>query len=967
MLTAALALFSLSSPPPPPPRPGGAVEVAAVSPVAVRPPAGHEVWACNRDNGSVSVLDTLTGTITHEIEVGVWPRSVAFDPSGALAFVANQRGNVPVDAHFATPFTGGELRGTISVIDAATKDVLATLTDVGVEPYGLAVAPAGDWLAVTAQRSASVRVLSTSAPFATLASFDFPASMSQLSGGTISDVDTDGDLVADLAQPRSLAIRDDAGDVDLFVAHAVSGWVSVLDVTLDGGGTPTGLALGATIDLDNYTPHPIFSPTPVQTIESQGEPRFPGEIALSPDGTRLLLPHLLHNTNHDLEFDFGAALPGDYANRVYPALSLVDAAARSFGGVDNSGRLEHELSDPMAPAEFVPYGGKGAEVAGGVYTLGGEGAPVLGGTLSLRVTGAAPGDVALIALGQPTALPLGPLGTLLVDGTGGVFATTPQLTLTAPLPGDPQFEGVSLFVQGALLGLSGLQGFTNGLEVVLGSEGYGAGELGRRAGHPGAVRYNAAGDRALLLNRGSEDVFLYSVNGSELSLLAAFPPRHEHVERAPLDASTPLGDTPLGFAVVPDASTSNDDARVYVVNETSRTLSTLWVDFEAGVIAQQAPQVGTLLEPDELTLSERLGQELFEDASRAQTAGGFNNSCASCHFEGGADANAWPDPSGPRATPALAGGSQLTGTLLWKGVRLNLGETGPKFAAFNGGTGVFTADEQQALIDHHRLLPVPLNPSLDPTGGLTAQAAFGRDLFFGSNETGLNPALRSAGCASCHPDADDFTLEALGYTVDVLAPVLTDDPAGLETVDPLCFSLQENLLAQNLRNVNSGVNLDTDDDGVPDLDRNQDGYPDVETYAPLFPDLQVDFTRDDTNGYLCPLGGSAGSPLKVFTRNEAIFGVPTLLGAAGSAPYFHDGAASSLRAVLDPEAQLADPLYGDPSYPGLVKHFNEFHDVRGHEDLVSGVSKVQATLQTAGSGSTIAIDLEALLAFVSSL
>ena len=81
------------------------------------------------------------------------------------------------------------------------------------------------------------------------------------------------------------------------------------------------------------------------------------------------------------------------------------------------------------------------------------------------------------------------------------------------------------------------------------------------------------------------------------------------------------------------------------------------------------------------------------------------------------------------------------------------------------------------------------------------------------------------------------------------------------------------------------------------------------------------------------------------------------------------GRLTGLRLVraADLIGQLADPRYGDPSYPGLAKHFNEFHDVRGHEEFVTGISKVQSTLQTAGSGSTIAIDLEALLAFVSSL
>ena len=196
---------------------------------------------------------------------------------------------------------------------------------------------------------------------------------------------------------------------------------------------------------------------------------------------------------------------------------------------------------------------------------------------------------------------------------------------------------------------------------------------------------------------------------------------------------------------------------------------------------------------------------------------------------------------------------------------------------------------------------------------------------------------------------------------------LTDDPAGLETLDPLCFSLQENIVGPNIRNVNSSVNADIDEDGFPDPDRNLDGYSDLETYTPLNPDTSDDFTRDDNNGYLCPDGGIAGSPKKVFTRSPALFSIPTKLGAFSSGPYFHDHSAASLRAIVDPSVQQTDPVYGNASYPGLQKFFNEFHDVRGHEEFVPGASKVQLTLQTVASGSTFQVDIEALLEYIISL
>ena len=82
------------------------------------------------------------------------------------------------------------------------------------------------------------------------------------------------------------------------------------------------------------------------------------------------------------------------------------------------------------------------------------------------------------------------------------------------------------------------------------------------------------------------------------------------------------------------------------------------------------------------------------------------------------------------------------------------------------------------------------------------------------------------------------------------------------------------------------------------------------------------------------------------------------------------GKAQRLLALLDPEIQTSgDPVYGDAAYSdgisraGLMKNFNEFHDVRGHEQFVASVSKVQQDLMS----TNVDADIEALLAFISSL
>jgi len=938
------------------------------SAVAVNPLDTSEVWVANRGNDSVSVIDTSTDTTVAEIDVGVWPRSLAFSADGQTVFVANQRGNVAVTTHFVTPFTGSEVRGSISVIDVGTRAVVMTLNDAGTEPYGLAVAPNGEWFAVTGFRSGTVHFYDTDAPYSQLLTFTYDHDMNEIPmGSTLADIDSNGDMIPDLADPRALSITSDSQRI--FVTHAVSGFVSVLDLTLDVNSVVTAAALNTRIDLNTYPFHPIFAPTPVQTLASQGVPRSLDDIALSPDGTLALVPHVLHNINHDVNHDFGPSLAGDFANRVYPSLTAIDAQQLSYDAPgDASFRLHHELTDPLSPAEHAPFGGQGVAVGGGILTLGGTGAPVLGGTADYTISGSAPGDMHVLYLAfSRVSIPTARFGTLLLGGQR-LRMPMPGNTISLAIPTDVTLDGVTAFAQALVIdGMGGgVKGLTNGVETEVGTVGFEEGKFGYRAGHPERVLFNADGDRALLLNRGSEDVFLFAVSGTGLTPMTVFPPRQGFVERAPLDPATPLGDLPLGMALVEDASTSNRDALLYVINETTRTMSSLRIDWDTGVITQEAGQAGTLLSSDRMSNTERIGQELFEDASRAQTAGNFNNSCHSCHFEGGADGNVWQRSNGPRSTMPVYGGTLLTGTMLWKGVRLNMGETGPMFAGENGGTGVMGDLEQQGLSDYHEIIPVPLNPNLDPmTGDLTASAALGQDLFLGTNDTGMNGSLRHAGCFTCHPDMDTATMTTRAYTTDFLDPLLSRGE-NLQSFDPSCFSLRQNIiLSVNIENVNSGVNVDVDNDGFADMDRNGDGVIDIESYMPMNVDRDDDFERDDTNSYMCPeTPGDPMSPLRTFFRDEVQFSIPTKLGVFATGPYFHDHSAASLRLLLDPTTQQTDPVYGNPAFPALNKFHNEFHDVRG---LNMAASKVQLTLQTVANGSTIDADVQALLDYIRSL
>ena len=312
------------------------------------------VWTCNKDNDSVSVIDIAAETALFEIDVGIRPRSLAFSTDGTKVFVANQRGNVPHDVNFVTPFTGTEQRGTVSVIDVASKTVTSTIFPAGTEPYGVAAAPNGQWIAVSGFRSATIKFFDANT-LAEVFEHAYEANLAQITGGsTVADVDSNQDGMADLGEPRGFVITSDS--TRLFVTHHRSPFVSVLDLTLNGSGIPTAAA-ESRINYDSYPFDPLLAPVPVQTIASQGKPRFGEDAALSPDGTRLLVPHLLHNVNHDVNFAFPAWLPGAFANRVYPALTMIDAVNLSYGqGGDTSSRLEHELSEPFNFAEYITVG-----------------------------------------------------------------------------------------------------------------------------------------------------------------------------------------------------------------------------------------------------------------------------------------------------------------------------------------------------------------------------------------------------------------------------------------------------------------------------------------------------------------------------------------------------------------------------------------------------------------------------------
>jgi YVTN family beta-propeller protein len=93
--------------------------------VAVNP-AGTRVYVTNLGRATVSVIDAATNAVVATVPVGLSPKGVAVDPTGTRVYVANS------------------LDDSVSVIDTATNTVVATVKlPTFSEPIGVAVNPTG--------------------------------------------------------------------------------------------------------------------------------------------------------------------------------------------------------------------------------------------------------------------------------------------------------------------------------------------------------------------------------------------------------------------------------------------------------------------------------------------------------------------------------------------------------------------------------------------------------------------------------------------------------------------------------------------------------------------------------------------------------------------------------------------------------------------------------------------------------
>ena len=82
---------------------------------------GRIVALANSGSGTISLIDGVNLTVLSEVTVGTTPTDCAFTPDGQQLYVVNS------------------VRADISVIDVASKTVVETISNVGIEPYGIAI------------------------------------------------------------------------------------------------------------------------------------------------------------------------------------------------------------------------------------------------------------------------------------------------------------------------------------------------------------------------------------------------------------------------------------------------------------------------------------------------------------------------------------------------------------------------------------------------------------------------------------------------------------------------------------------------------------------------------------------------------------------------------------------------------------------------------------------------------------
>jgi YVTN family beta-propeller protein len=247
---------------------------------------GTRIYVVNSDNNTVSVIDAATNTVIATIPVGIMPDGVAVSPDGTKVYVTNWNCSYDPISMSPSPY----INGTVSVIDTATDTVTATVP-VGNWPWGIGVSPDGTRIYVTNFNNETISAIdaATNTVTATIPLDGTPKGVAVNPAGTTLYVTIGNNVSVINVQTKTVIANVTVGtyptDVALtpdgtriYVANAQSNDVSVIDAatntvtaTIPVGNSPS--FYGQFIVPAAPTSRPTSSQTPTSISSASATPK----------------------------------------------------------------------------------------------------------------------------------------------------------------------------------------------------------------------------------------------------------------------------------------------------------------------------------------------------------------------------------------------------------------------------------------------------------------------------------------------------------------------------------------------------------------------------------------------------------------------------------------------------------------------------------------------------------------------